>query len=578
MAATEMALAGGEERWIKRVFSSARQLLEIDTRMALNRRSGLFEGVPRYLLSPASRFPAWMKPVNLLQTTTLAENAAYHAALANLERIAANGKTELKIAYPASALRDAVNSRLWNPSTGNYGAALYGNPEFPVRLQSADNAAQAIAILGGTASEAMASSIASKTPISPYGADILAPRWEGDSVAAAEFPPILLKTLWMAAMSVTSNETAYSAAVAALIASRAKALIATSIDHRRHPELGAVRPIAALVMRGFLGIKFAPEGLYFAPSVPAELQGDKRITGLRYRKALLNISITGTGRALATFTLDGKPSSPFVPAELEGEHEIAITLAGSSSDPGTVSFSAKQTSLPPAPQATWNRPLEARISSASEAGSDDGYAVYIDGILDQITVNDSYALRQPEKLTAVQFAAISTGNLPGFTDEPHLVIPRGWETLINVADHATTGTRLISDKKAAAKVVESNRWKNREITVPFDAPAAGRYIVDIRYSSGLGIVNPHRRTALRRLKVNNVEAGIFVFPQFSPAWWNRDTASDWQLPNSYSTQLCVELQKGVSQLSLAYFQPSPVYVDPFANTVLLDRIRVRRVD
>lgn len=581
MAAAETAVAGGDERWTRRVMSAARQLLQLDTRMALNRQTGLFQGTPRYLLSPASRFPAWMGPVDIFQNQTLSENAAYHAALSNLERIAADGGADLRTAYQASSLCDAINSHLWNPSSGTYGATLYGNPLFPVRLRSADNAAQAIAILGGTASEAMAASIAARTPTGPFGIRLLDPGWGGDSVSATEFPPILSQTLWMAAMSATANETAYSAAVAALIAARTRALFDSRLDSAPHAELGAVRPIAALVLRGFLGARFSPEGMYLSPAVPAGLPGDKRVTGLRYRDALLNISITGTGRALATFSLDGKPASPFVPADLAGEHDIEITLAGTASDPGSITLADGPARLAPPPPVTWPRPLEARIGPDRDAAarpSDNGFAIFLNGTLDQVTAAADYVVAAPRCLTSIQFAAVTDDGLPGFTSQPKLLIPRGWETIERVTDHAAPGTRLIGDRKAAAGVAESNRWKNRDISFSYDAPADGLYIVDARYSGGLGIVNPRRRTALRRLKVNGVEAGIFVFPQFSPAWWNRDTGTGWQLPTTYSNQLCVELRKGENELSLVYFQPSPVYIDPLANTILLDQIRIRRVE
>lgn len=574
MAASETALAGGDGRWTKRVFSAARQLLELDLRMALNRRCGLFEGTPRYLLGPVSLFPDWLQPVDLFQNMTLSENASYHAALSNIERIAAHDKTDPGIPYPSSALRDAVNTRLWNPASGCYGAALYGNPEFPVRLHSADNAAQAVAILGGTASEAMAASIAARTPVGPFGPEMLTPRWNGDSVSANEFPPILLNTLWMAAMSATPNETAYSAAVAALIARRAAALL----DGRSHPEMSAVRPIASLVLRGFLGAKFAPEGMYLYPAVPAELSGDKRVTGLRYRGAILNIRITGTGRILSTFTIDGKSAAPFIPADLEGDHEITITLAGPSAEPGEITIASQPAALPPTPAVAWPTPLDARLRSGNGATlADDGYAVYLNGILDQVIISPDYKVCAPRELTSVQFSGVADSKPAGFASAPHIVYPKGWETIIRASDHAVPGTRLINDRKRAAGIVESNRWKNRAVSFRFDAPEAGVYLVDVRYSASLGIVNPHRRTSLRRLKANDVEAGILVFPQYSPAWWHRDTGDDWQLPATYSTQLAVELDKGQNKLELVYFQPSPVYIDPLANALLFDLVRIRRV-
>lgn len=574
MAASETALAGGDERWTRQTLTTARQVFEFDSRMALNDQTGLFMGVPRYLINPVSKFPQWMEPIDLFQSMTLAENAAYHAALANIEKIASASNRPTEIGRTSAELRDAINSEFWNPATSQYSAVLYGNPCFPVRLASADNAAQAIAILGGVSSDAMMTSIATKAPAGPFGIGLLSPRWSPDTVPQSEFPPMLLRTMWMAAMGATDNETAYSASVAALIATRAKALFESMMDTHPHLELGVVKPISTLILRGFLGAKFAPEGLYLSPAVPPQLPSDKHISGLRYRNAVLDITITGTGQALATFTIDGHPTSPFIPAELEGEHKITITLAGSAANPGEITMVERQPALPAVPLTDWIGPLKAQIDTSDE----DGYAVYIDGIMEQISVSKDYAAEKIERLTTVQFAGVSTGNLPGFTSSPRMLMPHGWETIISAADIATPGTKLIKDKHTAKKIVESNRWKNRNVKFQFTAPAKGRYIVDVRYSSGLGIVNPHRRTALRHLKVNNSEAGILVFPQYSPAWWKKKNGSDWQLPSTYSSQLDVVLQEGTNTLELAYFQPSPVYIDPLANTLLFDAIRLRRLD
>ncbi len=577
MAAAETAMAGDDERWARQAFSAARQIFELDTRMALNRGRGLFEGVPRYLANPKSLFPAWMGPVDIYQTLTLAENAAYYTALSKLEQIAVARNRELGIAYQSAALKEAINRELWNPRTGRYGAAMYGNTAYPVKLQASDNAAQAVAILGGAASEAMAASIAADTPVGPYGAPVLDPKWTDDSVAPAEFPQLLQATLWMAAMGAAGNETAYSASVAALIAGRARALLDIEAGKATHPELGVVKPIAALVLRGFLGARFAPEGMYFSPAVPPELPSDKIVRGLRYRGAVLNITITGTGRALATFTLDGKPASPFIPADLNGTHDITITLAGAAADPGTITAIEAPAILPAAPLADWRSDYKAIITQPGD-NNYDAFEIYINGTLEQVSISPEYTAEPPRRLTAAQFATTASEGVPGFANEPHIIMPPGWETIIKASDNAKSGTRLISDRKTASNVVESNRWKNRSVSFNFDAPAKGRYLVDVRYSGGLGIVNPHRRALLRRLKVNNVEAGILVFPQFSPAWWNRETASGWQLPSTYSSQLAVELSKGTNKLELAYFQPSPVYIDPLANTLLFDIVRIRRLE
>ena len=96
----------------------------------------------------------------------------------------------------------------------------------------------------------------------------------------------------------------------------------------------------------------------------------------------------------------------------------------------------------------------------------------------------------------------------------------------------------------------------------------------MHYISGLGIVNARRRTALRALYVDGARKGIFVFPQHSGASLDRDGGYDWQTLTSFSNPLRVSLRKGVNTLELRLYQPSPVYIDPAANTILADFIRI----
>ena len=51
-------------------------------------------------------------------------------------------------------------------------------------------------------------------------------------------------------------------------------------------------------------------------------------------------------------------------------------------------------------------------------------------------------------------------------------------------------------------------------------------------------------------------------------------ATTWQTLTSFSNPLRVSLRKGVNTLELRLYQPSPVYIDPAANTILADFIRI----
>lgn len=130
----------------------------------------------------------------------------------------------------------------------------------------------------------------------------------------------------------------------------------------------------------------------------------------------------------------------------------------------------------------------------------------------------------------------------------------------------------------ASKFVESNRFKNRTVSFDFEAPQEGRYLVEVHYANGLGVVNGQRKVALRILRANGSEAGIFVFPQLTAANAQKGEKTSWQEMTAWSNSLIVNLREGTNHLELRYYQPSPVYADPNSNVVLFDLVRLTPVD
>ncbi len=90
-------------------------------------------------------------------------------------------------------------------------------------------------------------------------------------------------------------------------------------------------------------------------------------------------------------------------------------------------------------------------------------------------------------------------------------------------------------------------------------------------------MNGRRRTALRSLTVNGVRSGVFVFPQLTSASAPADPALDWQSRTAFTNPLKVELDSGRNELEIRLYQPSPVYIDPTANAILADFVRIIRL-
>jgi len=81
-----------------------------------------------------------------------------------------------------------------------------------------------------------------------------------------------------------------------------------------------------MVLDGIFGLKLNPDKLQFQPYLP-EGVNQIRLKDLNYRKCTLDISISGKGNAIKSFTLDGQPQANYqIASNLIGPHKIAITL------------------------------------------------------------------------------------------------------------------------------------------------------------------------------------------------------------------------------------------------------------
>lgn len=602
MAAAELCTVSGDIRAYKRVRHVAANLASTDASVAWNSTVGLFQGVPRYMAEAA--LPAWMSPTDIFGIMTLGGNVSRYAAartMRALDSFYALDKIDYLPVSPDS-LRRNINTLLWMPNMGRYSALLYGMPVCPVQLKSSDNLAQAITVITGTALDLMGNTLIKRTPVPQTGIDLFVPRWSGAGLpgSAAQLPR---HALWAVACARIGNETAYSAAVGALIYNRCRELAQRMA---RKPEAGKPlpfprftgRPVTSLIVRGLLGMRFDPRGIKFTPFVPETMPGEKHITGLRYRKAILNIVLRGTGRAVSTFTLDSVPTQPMISADLEGTHEITITLAGASANPGIANIlEGESPVIPVAPEVKWTtthhavlRTPSPRITentdsteteSVSATGGNDpesagttGTLVYLNGTLIQEINRRDYTLYNAPHFTVVQFCPVSSSEAVGFSGQPYLYVPPGQNRLIFAADVSKAGSRLIEDLKVAARYVELNRYRNRTIEFTVDAASEGTYIIDVNYINGLGIVNPQRRAVIRDLLVDGVKSGTLIFPQLSSAWWRNDPETHWHDMTGYTNPLPVKLKKGSNTIAIRYRQPSPVYLNPLNNTVLINSIRV----
>jgi len=82
------------------------------------------------------------------------------------------------------------------------------------------------------------------------------------------------------------------------------------------------------IYRGLFGIRLQENGISFHPLIPKRLAGKYTLEGIKYRDAILNITLEGQGNMVSAFYIDGKKQEkPFFPATLSGKHEIKIIVS-----------------------------------------------------------------------------------------------------------------------------------------------------------------------------------------------------------------------------------------------------------
>lgn len=569
MAAYEVYKVTGDEGWLKEIYKVASASAERDMATVMNENTGLMRGAVNYAPYMNDPYPEWSSPADVYVTQSLVNNALAYKALAALSDMAdklGNKEDASRYSGKASELLEAINQNLWIPNLGYYSEYLYGSI-YPLQAQCADNLGQALGIIFGIATPEMSKSIISRTPRTVYGTPAVFPSIDGKPVNVP-----FIQAFWNIAASKFAAGDALSAGLGALI--RTLALNATSsvisqiTDGNPLPDYSsATKPadacaVPATVFRIFAGMDFTHHGITFNPVVPAGAKGPKSITGFRYRDAIIDVTINGTGNRIAAFNIDFKPNTNHLfPDTLKGYHRVDIVLANNSFNPALVTFT-DNVKLPATPTVEWVSPRHASLRNFRLGQS---FLVMINGAIQEEMSRADYSLFKPTGLTVVDFVPVFSNRYIGFAGKPYIFVPRGQSALLPATDFAKAGSYLVKDEERSEQLVELSPSRNLRYSVNLQVADSGLYLMDLLYANGAGPINGQDRCAVRSVMVNGAAAGAIVMPQRG--------SDDWR-DFGYSNRLQMRLHKGYNEV-LIYFDP---IVDRNyygkVNTVLLRSIRL----
>lgn len=317
-AAWEIYQATGDEAWLRRVYPIIRQSIQDDRQNAYDPATGLVRGESSFLDWREQTYPRWMQPVDIYQSENLGTNAVHYQANAVLAQMAAklgDAGTAAQYKRQAEAIKFAINQHLWQADKGYYGQYLYGRTAL-VLSPRAEALGEALSVVFGVAEGERAQQVVAKTPTTPYGISCIYPQIPG-------IPPYhnnavwpFVQSFWALAAAKAGNEASLTESMAAIY--RPAALFLTNKENfvagngdyagtqiNSSNMLWSLSGSLSLVYKVLFGMQYQGDRLVFRPFVPQAFQGQRRLSGFPYRRAVLDIEMQGFGNEISTITLDG---------------------------------------------------------------------------------------------------------------------------------------------------------------------------------------------------------------------------------------------------------------------------------
>jgi hypothetical protein len=574
LAAWELYCVTGDGAWLRTAYDVARRSAESDLLSARDPETGLFRGESSFLDWREQSYPRWMDPRDIYLSLSLGTNALHYASYTMLARMArALGDTSPEAApryeRVAAQLRDAMNAYLWQSDRGYYGQFRYGRVHQSLSPR-AEGLGEALSVIYDVPTDAQRAVLARRMPVVPFGVPSFWPYIPGVPPYhnAGIWPQVVGFWAWAAAES--GNEAAVEHALASTF--RATALFLTnkenmvaSTGHFEGTELNSDRLIGSVgaglgaVYRVLFGARLGPDRLVFEPFVPRAYDGERTLRGLRYRGAVLTVTVRGFGDSVARVALDGRPvARAEVPADLIGAHTLEITMNGSLA-PSAITI-AENIDSPETPRVTLagNRLTWRAVPGAVS------YRVYRDGRQVAVSARAQATVARANGLVEYQVLAVDARGIESFLSEPVRVAPRD---AVVVAEPVADGLETRVAGYEGAGYVAVSATTATTVRIPVTVPRTGTYTIDVRYANGSGPVNSADMAAIRTLGVDGRRAGTVVMPQRGTDLW-----TDW----GWSSPVRVALEAGARVLTLTYEQ-SDVNMNRHVNVALIDHVRITRL-
>lgn len=575
VAAWEIYKVTGDKDWLRKVYPIIKNSIGDDMMVDHDTKTGLVKGESSFLDWREQTYPRWMQPADIFESKNLGTNALHYQALTVASKMAnlMNEKqTENKFHLEAERVKAGINKYLWIPEKNYYGQYLYGR-NYEMLSPRSEALGEALSVVLDVADSGRQKEIVQHVPVVDYGIPCIYPQ-------IGDIPPYhnnavwpFVQTYWMWAAAKAGNEKSVLHSIASIY--RAAAMFLTNKENfvadngdfagtqiNSSNMLWSLSGNISIVHKVLFGIRFGENDLKFQPFVPKVMAANRKLNNFNYRKAVLDIEMSGFGNHIASFLLDGKvQKSAIIPANLTGKHTVKIMLANNEFEDQPIHL-VKNEFTPLMPMTRFEN---GKLSWSAIDGAT-SYRIIRNGQSWKTTSFLSVDI--PLSVTGeFQVIAIDKNGLESFASEPFQIYPIASVLKFETEKYLAPST-LPYHGFSGSGFVEISRTVNRMVNLDVDISADGLYAVDWCYANGNGPTNTENKCAIRTLFVDNKRLGAQVFPQRGKEEW-----SNW----GFSNAVKVRLKAGNHHLKLE-FMPENENMNIEVNQAMLDYVRLVKIN
>jgi hypothetical protein len=571
LAAWELYTVTGDRAWLRHAYDVIRRSAEADLHAVMDPETGLAMGETSFMDWREQSYPRWMQPADIARSAAVGTNVVHAATYRILADMAAElGEHDARWATAAAGLRAAINRHLWQEGPGYYAEYRYGRAN-PMLSPRSDALGEALAVIYGVAGPERAARLAARTPLVDFGAPTFWPyvpnmtRYHNGAL----WP--FVNAFWTWAAADAGNTAAVEHGLASIV--RPAALFLTNKENmvaetghfdgtvlNSDRQLWSVAGNLATQFRVLFGMRFQRDRLALAPMVPPAYAGERTLSNLHYRGAVVTVTVRGYGNGVASARLDGRPiARAELPASLTGEHRLEIELNGRW--PAASIHHVENRWAPDTPVVTWAYDA---LTWAPVRGAV-RYDVYRDGRVEASVRDTAYGFAIPHRVAEYQVMAIDAAGVGSFLSEPL----RNLTEVYGPFPAMPVGAPFEKEHEGfgGAGYLRLTREQNTTVRVPVQVSCAGTYEITARYANGSGPVNTDAKAAIRTLLLDGRPVGVLVMPQRGLNAW-----SDW----GESTPVRLQLAPGEHTFTLQYTALDE-NMDRHVNTALFNQLTITQL-